>query len=129
VSHPRAETHVYLLISNYIQIYAVFLHLCVVGGGACREEERREDDDKAREGTNLNLRLGGPITDRAAKWRGPTLDSIQSRPRLDHVLDTIYKFPAVCLPRLHTSHTPCFTSKAGKVRTILEARSNLSGAA
>ena len=63
---PRAETHVSLINSNYIQIirvYTSFRSCAWPAGVLVVEEGRREDDDKAREGSNLYLQLGGRITE------------------------------------------------------------------
>jgi len=126
-THPGVGTRVYLLIFNYIQSYTCFRTCAWPAWVLVVEEGRREDDDKAREGSNLYLQLGGPITEPvnggSQFWALFNLDlvsTLYSTPGAGTL--SIYKLLAVCLPRLYTSHTPCFTSKAGDVRTIPGAR-------
>jgi len=62
----RAETRVYLINSSCIQIirvYTGFRSCAWPAGVLVVEEGRREDNDKAREGSDLYLQLGGPITE------------------------------------------------------------------
>jgi len=90
----------------------VFPQLRVVGGGACREEERREDDDKAREGTNLYLRLGRPITEPlnggAQLWTLFSLD----------LVSTLYSTPGASTL---STHKLLAGASPGYIRSILHA--------
>jgi len=84
---PRAETHVYLINHNYIQIIRVYTSFCSCAWPArvLVVEEGREDDDKAREGSDLHLQLGRPITQPpnggTHLWPLSTLDLVFRLPR------------------------------------------------
>ena len=65
-TRPRGETHVYVMISNYIQVIRVYtLSAAARGWRGCSSLRRGggRSMTSAREGSNLYLQLGGPITD------------------------------------------------------------------
>jgi len=88
-TRPRAETHMYLINPNYIQImrvYTSFRSCAWLAGVLVVEEGRTEDDDKAKEGSDLCLQLGGPTTELpnggTQLWTLSTLNLVEWRQHL-----------------------------------------------
>jgi len=135
-SHARAETHVYFIIYNHIQIYTCF-RTCTWPAGSLVVLPAGHWPWKRRGGKGPTCISDLADQSQSRQMEGPNFAKVLFNLdlELDLVLDTRCQYlehtqtSCWCPPRLYTSHTPCPNSQARRETSNDPGRTNLSGAA